>query len=179
MAKRKSRKSWFVRNRTLIIVVALLLLAGGAWVLKAYNKPDKTDNTASDGSYINLSPATNEEKQETEAHKNELSQPPSSTPTANGKKQITPIITSATQDQISAYVAGIFEDGGICTATLTKGSKTVTKTSEGFRNVSYTSCAPINISGSVTEKGTWNVIVSYDSATAQGTSTPTTLEVKQ
>src|SRR3989344_1757837 len=175
MVKRKSRKSWFVRNRILVIVVTLLLSAGGAWVFNAYSKPDKTDGATSNGSYINLSPATNEEKQETEAHKNELSQPPSSTPTSNGKKQITPIITSATQDQVSAYVAGIFEDEGTCTATLTKGSKTVTKTSEGFKNVSYTSCAPINVSGSVTEKGTWNVIVSYSSTTAQGTSTPTTL----
>lgn len=179
MVRRKHHQSWFKRHHLLMLTAAILLvIAGGAWALKAYDKTQKTNDTAGDGSYVNLSPPTEEEKQETQAHKKELSNSPSPSTTNEGKKQVTPVITSANQDQISAYVPGVFEDGGTCTATLTKGSKTVTKTSEGFKNVSYTSCAPINVSGSFPEKGTWSVVVIYKSSAAEGTSKPTTFEVK-
>ena len=179
MATRKSRNFLGTRNRVLVLIAVLLLLAGGVWAIRAHNQPAKSgDKTPEGGTSVNLNPPTEEEKQQTEAHKGQISQPSQPAAASNsGKKQVTPIITNASQEQINAYVPGVFEEGGSCAATLTKGNKTVTKTSTGFQNVSYTSCAPINISGQLTERGTWSLVLSYNSTTAEGKSATTSLEV--
>lgn len=179
MAKRKPRNFLVIRNRILVFITAFLLLAAGALAIKALNQSTKS-GAGSGGSYVNLNPPTEEEKQQPEARKDELGQPssPPPVPTPSGKKAVTPIITNASQEQINTYVPGIFEEGGTCKATLTKGSKTVTKTSAGFENVSYTSCTPMNLSGSLTEKGTWSLVVSYSSASAEGKSAATLVEVR-
>ncbi len=170
MATRKSRNFLGTRKHILVLVAGLLILASGVWAISAHNQPAKSgDKTSKGGSSVNLNPSTKEQ----------LSQPmpgPSST-NSSSKKQVTPVITNASQEQINAYVPGVFEEGGSCTATLTKNNKTVTKTSTGFQNVSYTSCAPINISGQLTERGIWSLILSYNSTTVEGKSAATSLEV--
>ena len=170
MATRKSRKFLGTRKHILILVAGLLILATGVWTISAHNQPAKSgDKTPGEGTSVNPNPSTKEQ----------LSQPtPGASSTNPGsKKQVTPVITNASQEQINAYVPGVFEEGGSCTATLTKGNKTVTKTSTGFQNVSYTSCAPINISGQLTERGTWSLVLSYNSTTAEGKSAAASLEV--
>jgi cytoskeletal protein RodZ len=176
MAKKRKNKLTKL-SKSLVIVVLVLVLGVGAYAL-LHNKQNGSSSSSnksgnsSPNSNINYGPPTDAEKQETQSHKDELSQnnPPSPPPTSSGKKAVTPVITSATHSQINAYVPGIFEDGGTCTATLTKGSNKITKSSQGFANVSYTSCVPIDVSAS---GGTWTITVVYNSKTAEGSSQAT------
>src|SRR3990167_7976609 len=169
MAKFKSKGSHrirFTRRNMLLVALVLVLAVGGSAF--AYTRLVDEESSATTGGagsqpgYVNLDPPTEEEKQESEAHKQSLANDQgASTPTTpSGKKQVTPVITSASRSEVNAYVSGVFEDGGTCTATATKDSQTITKDSTGFTNVSYTSCPPIQMS---LPAGTWSVVVSYSS----------------
>ena len=164
MRQFKSRHSTRLPHMRLLIgAVAVLLLATGIWALKG---PDnKTTNNpvgeSSNGQDTNLNPTTESENKPTEA-----TTPPAS---SGNKKTVYPVITSASRTEVYAYVSGVLEDGGTCTATATQGSQTKTASAAGFANVSYTSCKPIKIS---LPAGTWSVVVSYSSAGFEGKSSP-------
>ena len=168
MAKNKSSQ-----KKLIIVMVAVLLLASVAVTFRLIrDHRNQSKAPVSTVGSTNLTPPTEAEKQETEQHKQEISsQTPAKLSTGtDGRKQVTPVISSADKATVSAYVTGIFEEGGTCTATLTSGSKTITKTSTGFQNASYTQCAPIDLSGSNLGSDTWSVTVSYSSTTAAGKS---------
>lgn len=165
-------KKQFIKRPFILGVIAILLAGGLYWAFfrESKNTSQPTDTTGG-SSYVNLDPPTDQEKQETEAYKKQLAeQGDTPAPTATSeKKKVTPVITIATTERVTAYVSGIFEDGGICTATFAKGDQVVVKTSKGFENASYTTCNPINPGEQVNGAG-WSVIVSYNSATAEGKS---------
>lgn len=167
------RTSQISKVKTPLILAVCLVALGGAGYLaiRHYHKPVASQAPAG----VNLNPATEQEKKESEDIKNQSagqSQTPSTQTTA-GKKQVSVVVTNASSDSVNAYVTGVFEEGGVCTATFTQGSTTITRTSTGFRNVSYTQCAPI--SSNLPNSSPWSVIVSYSSATAEGKSQPQTL----
>lgn len=154
------------------IVVAVVILVAAAGFL-TYRHYHKTTPTTTGDPTIKLAPATPEEKQETEEHKDDIvkdQQQP--TPPPDTKKSVTPVITLANKTEVRAYVSGVFEDSGTCTATATQGSKTVTKSSAGFGNVSTTQCTPLTWDTPL-GAGTWQVIVRYNSPTASGQSAST------
>lgn len=168
-----------LNKKVLVIVVIALLLGAGAVGYKL-TRNDSAAGT-SGGSKVNLKPATESEKKETEAHKDELAKNsgntsnPSST---DSRKAVTPVITRAAQDVVNAYVSGIFEEGGRCTATFTQDSRSFSKTSKGVQNASYTQCEPIFLSKTdFPSTGTWSVVVKYESATALGASQAAQLTV--
>ncbi|HLG91154.1 MAG TPA: hypothetical protein VI336_03305 [Candidatus Saccharimonadales bacterium] len=180
MPKRKKTK-WPLFARltkrpllTLGVVLALLIGGGLAYAQLKDNQPANQPAGASDNQsdgYINLNPPTEQDKQDAEANKKSLAEDrPSPAPSSNGKKEVTPIITSVSSSEVKAYVPGIFEDGGKCTATATRGSQTETASSNGFADVSKTSCAPLK-NLSIPGAG-WSVVVSYSSSTSQGKSEP-------
>lgn len=160
------------RKKLLLIIVSLLILAVGIFIYYQRNHP----STSSTPTGTSLSPATDAEKQATEAHKdqiaNQQNNPSQSTPAT---KTLSVVITEATKSGIRGYVQGIFEEGGTCTATATQSNQTITKTSTGFGNVSYTQCAPINWDSPL-GTGNWTITLAYKSANGQGT-TSKTLEV--
>ena len=176
---KKAKRPLFSRltKRPLLVlgVALVLLIVGGLTYSQIKNRQPSdqpaADNTSSQSDdYINLNPPTEQDKQEAEANKKSLAEDqPAPPPASSGKKQVTPFITSASRSEVNAYVPGIFEDGGTCTATATKGSQARTASSNGFANVSYTSCQPIHWS---LPDGSWSVIVSYSSSKAQGKSEP-------
>ena len=179
MALNRTRKNFFKRNWLLLTLVLLLVVGTGAWLIHSHGSTTKVGTTA-DGKQVNLDPATKADKQDSESHKDALANKTDDSSTAgtsSGKAQVSPVITNASDQEVNAYISGVFEDGGTCTATLTKGSKVVTKTSTGFKNVSYTSCPPIDVDGSL-DNGTWSVVVSYSSSSADGKSATKTIEVK-
>lgn len=144
------------------------------------NKPTGTatgqstpQNTSSNN--INYGPPTQQEKDAAQVHKDQLANQSvsSNSSSSTGIKQVTPIITSINPDGASvyAYVLGVFEEGGTCTAVAQKGSTTITGQSAGFQNSNYTSCYPISFSTPLT-KGSWSVTVNYSSSTAKGSSNP-------
>lgn len=168
------------KSRRVIAVVAALLFISIASIIAVTAGNDNqgksvTTKPSSPSTGYNLSPATEQEKTETQQHKDSLNKPPEQSTNASGqKKQVSVIITSATTDNINAYVSGVLEDGGTCTATLTKNNTTITKTASAFSNVSTTSCTPIK--PEFPTSGIWTVRVNYSSAFAEGNS-QTTVEV--
>lgn len=166
-----------------IVIAGLLTLGivfggGLAWNQRRNNTadtsatPSKTTNTPE----ANGADGENDIKQEIINKEKAANQTPPET--SNGKVKVTPVITSANQSNVSAYVPGVFEEGGTCTATLKQGSSTVTHTSEGFGNASYTQCAPLDLSTlSFPSKGTWSLIVSYTSSSSEGASNSQNIEV--
>jgi hypothetical protein len=177
--RRKARKGSIWRNKYLLysVLVLIIIIAGAVFALWPKTK-DVSPTSTSGASKINYNPPTSQDKQDVQSHKQDLSQSPASAPPiTSGKKQITPVIINADQSGVNAQISGIFEDNGTCTARAVFGSSsnTVTKSSAGFGNASYTNCTPISWSLSA---GTWTVTVSYSSPTSSGTSSPTTVEVK-
>lgn len=186
-AKQKPRKKSFNHKALLISGLVIAVVGLGSVVsYKLLHKQKTVAETApsSTSDKINLSPATPAEKSEAEQNKDKIpsnqpsTQPTPSTGSSGSKKSVKPVITNATSDNVSAYVSGIFEDGGSCTATFTKGTSTLSKTTSGFQNVSYTQCAPFDLDSGYLSKGTWTVSVKYSSSTSEGTSDNKTIEVK-
>lgn len=163
----------------IIILVAGALFLGTLFTLNG-NYFGKQNSTP----VVNQSSPTEVDIRESEDNKDRLSaeaaKPEDTAQTdepvsSSGKKAVEPTITEATRSSIKAYVLGIFEEGGTCTATFASGSKTLIKTSEGFQNASYTQCAPIAIEEGFLDSSSWSVTVSYSSATSEGASEPVNL----
>ena len=184
-SKQKLKKqSLLNRHKKLLVTgVTLVFLFGGlgVWYLQSQNN-DSPAPTPNGQQTINYAPATESEKKENQSNKDRIveeQQNQTSDPTnPSQKKTVSPTITNASMSGINAYVSGIFEEGGNCTATFTKDAMTLTKSSIGFQNASYTQCAPIDISGGFLSSGKWSVKVTYSSAQAEGTSAATTFEVQ-
>lgn len=185
----KQKGSSKKNRKVLLISGAVVLITAAAagiilWLNHASKNITPTANPDTSKPGINYSPPTEEEKQSANDEKEKIIQEeeqqnaPQPT-TSNGKQKVTPIISRATSDGISAYVPSIFEEGGTCTATFTKGSTKFTKTSDGFQNASYTQCAPIAVNSSdFSLKGSWSVQVSYSSAKAAGASAPQQINIE-
>lgn len=176
--RKKSKWSSFLRpsRKAILIgclVFGLIVFSGFAYTQlrddhQVSNQPSQ-DNSSGSNDDINLEPPTEQEKQEAQTHKQSLTENqtnPTSQP-ESGEKKVTPIITYADRYTVRAYVPGVFEDGGKCTATATNGSQTKTASSAAFANVSYTNCKPISWS---LPSGSWSVVVSYSSDSAHGKS---------
>ncbi len=178
------------KSKLIIISLSItaLIVAVGGYYLKFGSNSDKAPPPITRPNGVNLNPPTkqeqkagNEAKQRLKDREEAIKNLP---PTAAGsKKSVAPFIVYAGQSgdqvEVRAYLTGVFEDGGTCTAVFTKDYATITKPSTARRNVSTVDCAPITAGSSeFLPKGTWNVRVAYDSATAAGTSETQTLEVK-
>lgn len=169
------------RKKIALILTALILTAGliGGGLYIRNRRGQKSADTPRVAT-INYAPATPAEKQQVNdtkdkivADQNKAKEAPQATGT---KKSVTPTITNTT-GSISAYVMGVFEEGGTCTATFVKSGETLSKSSVGFQNASYTQCSPIPLESGYLSKGTWTVTVSYSSAAAEGTSLSKNFEV--
>jgi len=154
-----------------VVMGAIIVLSAGAFVWAKYDnnqsgleEPAESSDTSPDGSNsVNLNPPTDEEISETEQHKQQLAQNDNQ---SSGTASV--VITEASGSVVRAYVSGVFEDGGTCTATATQDSQTKSGASTGFKNVSYTQCPPIywNL-----PPGSWTVTVEYKSDSTSGKQT--------
>lgn len=167
----------------MVLIVAIVLVLGAAvasYFLFFKEQPENNVSSNNDG--ITYAPATDEERSDAEKHKQDLSDQQdakSSTSSQNQSPNASVTITSATSDAVYAYVSGVVEDGGTCTATFTKNSATFQKTSKGFTNVNTTQCEPIFLSSSdFSSTGDWQVTISYSSSAAKGTSQVSTITIR-
>lgn len=78
----------------------------------------------------------------------------------------------------SGYVVGAVENGGTCTFTFTGGGSPVTVSSSGMADRSTTSCGLVQATIDRFTPGSWNVVLTYSSATSSATSAPQSLEIK-
>jgi GH25 family lysozyme M1 (1,4-beta-N-acetylmuramidase) len=138
--------------------------------------------TQSNSEKVDLSPATATEKQDSNSHKTAVdTNPPQTTP--DNKIKVTPIIVDAsqydTQVEVRSYVTGIVENGGTCKFTFTKGTTTFQKQSSAVADATTTKCPNLTLASTeFSAKGTWSVVVSYDSSKATGASNVVNFEVK-
>ena len=178
--KQKTNKT-NTRKKINIIVISVISISVLICFGYYYKSSEKNTTTPIDNETINYEPARPAEKKEAEENKDALVNrqevEKTDTSTTTNKKQVKPSITN-TSGSVNAYVSGIFEEGGTCTAVFNNDAITNTKTSTGFRNVSYTQCAPINIESGFLSAGTWTVTVKYSSEKSEGTSDIQTIEVK-
>lgn len=186
MYKQKSKnKNKNYRNKKLligsIVAVSVIGLSVGFFMYKSRDNQSVSEVTTDTGQTVNYAPATAEEKKQAEDKKEEIvkqkDQKENATSPSTGKVIVKPSITNTT-GSINAYVSGVFEEGGTCTAIFTKDSTTLTKTATGFQNVSYTQCAPMNLEPGFLSAGQWIVTVKYVSDKSEGSSDPQTIEVK-
>lgn len=186
-------KNQFNKKTALIIgvILAAVIISGSVFVMR--RSPANTSQSPAP----TTAPATEEERQETEDRKDQMASDydnkptPTPTPSDNsntppGQKATTTItITYAGQYaaddslEVGSYVNNIFEDGGICTLTMTKGSRTVTKEVTGVRDVSKTLCPVFTVAkAELGETGTWTYVVSYESTTTTAKAPAAEVEIR-
>jgi len=173
---KKQRRGSSKKRLVLIVLLILLLATAGilAYKNRARDTTVDTESIVTDANGINLDPPTEEEKNPAR----DDTTPPSQNSPAGPKQQVKPIITSADNKEVRAYVPGIIEEGGSCVATFTHGQDKVTATSSSFANVSHTTCKPMTLDGPLNISGKWTVVVSYSSSSYEGSSEPFTFEVQ-
>lgn len=71
--------------------------------------------------------------------------------------------------QANGFAAGVIENGGTCTLTLTRGDEEVTATSQAEADATTTNCGLLETAPGLSS-GTWEAVLSYSSGTAQGQS---------
>lgn len=176
--RRKASKKIILAVLTACIVVGSIAYIVYAQQNKQPTKPSKPITYSGPSEQDKKDAADN--KKEVAAQQTIENQPSSS---GSQKKQVNPVITNARQsDQqitINAYISGVFEEGGTCTAVATKGSSVVTHKSNAFADATTTSCAPIFIDRSAfPDSGSWSVVVNYSSNSAEGKSQATPLAIQ-
>lgn len=158
----------FAKKFAFISIIILIILGAYITISRTINN-DIDMTSASNDSGINYNAPTEEEKKDTENQKQQLinNEPIKLETTDDGRKVVTLTVLSVKHNEILAYVNGIFEDGGTCTATYSKDSVIYSFNSSGITNSNYTSCEPIT-NNKVPDESGWQVYVSYSSKTYSG-----------
>lgn len=179
--KRLNRKRAIILMTVLILV---LLAAIGAQAYRSRSTNQSTDNDTP-AETINYGPATEEEKNQTEQHKDDITkqqeEEQNQNPTDN-KIAVTPIITDASQYgdkvEVRAYVPAIVETGGKCTLAFKHGSNEITRSIDTLAGPQTTQCDTVTVPVSeFPSKGTWTLTVSYSSDASAGISAAQNVEV--
>lgn len=180
--KKASKKSLIVG----LIILLVLAVLGGFYYSKHRNNNAAPSTTTTQDDKLDLSPATEEDKQRADQNKEDIikrDQDLQNQPPTSGKKTVKPIITYAgiygPQAEVGANVPGVFEDSGACVATFTNGSTSFSKSVIAVKNVSSNSCPVMAAKNEeFSSKGIWSVVVTYSSTTSTGASDTKSFEVK-
>lgn len=169
------KKKKNTKTKPLLLVLVIVTVFGSG--IYYFQNKDSANNSgpiaevADPQDEINYNPPSEEEKQAGDQTKQRIvtqEEQQNSNQNQGSKKPVTPVVANANATNVSAYVPGVFEEGGTCTAVFSKNGGSVTRTSQGFGNVSYTQCAPIT--PDLPSTGGWTVTITYESAAAKGTS---------
>lgn len=182
MLKIKSKKKLII---ILVALLAVIALSGGIY-LRNSNK--EAPRTPDQGEAINFDPPTEEDAKRVDENKQAIVDREEAIQNNNqqpqpGPKSVKPTITYAGQYEtgveVGGFTNGVFEDGGVCTATFSKGSTTFSKSVNAIKNVNAMDCpAIITPIDQFNSKGGWNVTLKYSSASASGESDPRIIEIK-
>lgn len=102
-------------------------------------------------------------------------------PTGGGDVEVT--ITSSGWDagaaavEVSGFVAGVVENGGVCTLSLTRAQTTVASQRTAEADASTTTCGSLSVPGGQLSPGTWQATLAYRSGTSAGRSAAVTVTV--
>ena len=130
----------------------------------------------------NLDTKTNADKNKSDPTYQSTKNTPTTTPSSSNSQDNNPtdklsaqvgIASASVQSgklEIRAFISGVIEGDGTCTAVVQQNSTIVRMSSSGFIDASTTQCEPITIDTSKLGGGTWNVTVQYQSNKYQGVS---------
>lgn len=178
-------------NKNILIAtsaVFAIVVVGGFYYAKIYksnNSSVPADQTSQLDGEINLSPPTEEEKLAADEAKQKIvSQEEQNSSNATESKQVTPVISSYGYIDnaifVSAFIPGIYEEGGICTLSLSKGSTSITRQTSGTKDATTTRCQNFSVPYEEgLSSGAWSASISYSSATANGSSDTVNIEVNK
>lgn len=180
------KKSHRTRN-ILLGTLVVILLAGASVAWGMHRTTPRPSATGKTDNGINYGPPTKADRAQAEASKskapttNTTSTTNTTTQPTSKKNPVEVTITTWKQDNsdlnINGFVAGVVEDGGTCTVTLTNGSDLVTRSRQAVANATNTSCGITSVPLSALHSGTWNAILTYSSSTSEGTSSSVTIKV--
>lgn len=183
--KRSSQKKRAVIGVAILIALTALGFGASKIVMNRQANKDATgasDNTSQED--INYAPATEEEKQQTDDHKEELAEQQGQTSApSDTRENATPVITDAGQYdshvEVRSFIPEIVEANGKCTMTFKQGTLQLVRTTDVLPSATTTICEPPKIPATeFPNTGKWVLTVSYDSPSSRGTSDPWEVEVK-
>ena len=175
----KNKKIFFMSSLVLVGALSSTLFL----VVKQRSQSTvPTQTIKQPGGDITVSPPTKQEQAESNAAKDQIVKDKAANSARDNNpsaSNVIPVITFVDQNGINAYVSGVYETGGTCTATLSQGSAEFKKSVSSFKDATTTSCSPIDFSATdFTSKGTWTARVAYSSSTSNGSSQPINFTVK-
>jgi len=191
--KAKNRKPIIIAGTTVAVLAALTAAAFFTHVWPFNTTAPQNGDDIAPTNTINYDPPTQDEvnasqnakdriKEETDKEANEQPASPQKNATQSTKKQVSVGVSYADvindSLEIRAFSSTLISGDGTCTATVTKGSETITKATPAFVDATSTICRPVYIPTSQLSQGTWRVVVSYTSSTHEGTSGTVEVEVK-
>ena len=181
LKKIKTSKSKVFIVATILVLVAVVLI----FVLQM-DKKNNVSNGTTEGS-LNLGPPTEQDKQAVEENKQRIVEQNEQIKNTqqnqtNQRQSVKPVVTMAQQSgqaiEVSAYIPGIFEDGGECKAIFTKSGISFSKTSIGVKEGRNVYCPLISANASeFSQKGEWAVKLLYESPFYVGSSEETRFNV--
>jgi hypothetical protein len=173
-----------VRRRLVVAGVALVAVMAGAGLWLSTRTDGATPaapaaSASATASATPLVPAGTPEAVTSPPPASVATDPPR--PVAGGT--VDPVVTYAGWEQATAsvevngYVSGVVEAGGTCRLTLTNGSAEAVAQTAAEPEVSTTTCGLLQVAGGALTAGTWQAVLSYESATSTGRSAPVDVEV--
>ncbi|MGB4759540.1 MAG: hypothetical protein WBP26_05810 [Candidatus Saccharimonadales bacterium] len=173
---KNSPKNSSNKSRIVIAIIAIVAIACMAFVAYFTMRSDSSESSANkERNSVNYSGPTTEEQQAGDEQKDKI--------ITEEQNQTTPetasiIISNTGQSgevvRVRAFVSNAVESGGTCTTKLSKDGSTVIKETPAFADASSTQCGAIDFDrNQFTSGGTWQVNVTYQSATLHGSATAT------
>lgn len=137
----------------LVLVVASLVVLESLHITDFINQPPNDKENANQVQSINYEKPTDEQKAA-----GDLQKKANQSQTNNSLGiSITYINTSIDPIQIRSTISGAITNNGNCTLSLTKGSRTITKTSETYALPNSSTCKGFDIQKSELAAGAWQV----------------------
>lgn len=177
--KKNNKKRAIIITLIILFLIALSVSAFFFTPLKNrfFNNPTNNDAPAGPASTVDYSGPSESDINESQNAKKNADEPATDTspPSSNSGKKTVPIAVSYADMyndnlEIRAFISGVIEGTGTCTATATKNGTIITESTSAFIDTSTTQCNPIYINKSRLSAGVWKVIVNFSSPDAQGTS---------
>lgn len=164
-------------KKSLFIISLLVILAIGSTLVWWHLGTQREESiTPSEDRTINYGPPSENERRAGDEIKQEIvKQSESDIAPSNSRESVGVAVTTAeqygSQVEVRAFIQGVIEGGGTCTATFKKDGHTITSSSEAFIDATTSQCKPIFTDrGEFPSGGGWALTVSYDSKGYTGAS---------
>lgn len=176
--RKKSKKVLFIVGLAILSIAIITTYGAVAYKKDFWPFNIQAQQDSKDDNSINYEPPTDQEVKDSQDGKKNIPDDNDTDNSNNNTGNLKSIeVGVAFADvidgniEVRAFTPSVVESDGTCTATLTKGSATVSAKSQAFIDSTTSQCQPIKIALSeFAQSGSWNLFVSYISAKSQGKS---------